>query len=85
MKFNEVNPPILLLNPSPYSPEHAVPVQVRHDVRLHVVHDPPFLTLVQWEGLQRLPIVVKLSQDDCVVAGYKRARGVAIILQTQHR
>lgn len=66
--------------PSPQPPEQAMPVQVWHEVGLHVVHDPTLLALVQGEGLQGLAVVVKLGQDDRVVAGDQRARGVAIIL-----
>lgn len=61
--------------------EKSMPVQMRHDISFHVVHDPALFALVHREGLQRLPVIIKFCQDHCVVAGHQWAGGVAIILQ----
>lgn len=63
-----------------YSLEKSMPIQMRHDINFHVVHDPALFTLVHRERLQRLPVIIKLCQDDCVVACNQRTWGVAIIL-----
>lgn len=60
--------------------EKAMPVQMGHYVSFHMIHDSAFFALIYWEGLQRLSTIVKLSQNDCLVAGDQRARGVAIVL-----
>lgn len=65
-----------------YVLEKPMPVDVRHQVSFHVVHDSSLLALVNGECLQWLSIEIKLCQHDCVVACYQRTRGVAIILQT---
>ncbi len=61
--------------------EKAMPIQMRHEISFHVVHDPALFALVHREGLQRLPVVIKFCQDHRVVAGNQRTGGVAIILQ----
>ncbi len=61
--------------------EKAMPIQMRHEISFHVVHDPALFALVHREGLQRLPVVIKFCQDHRVVAGHQRTGGVAIILQ----
>lgn len=67
------------------SPEESVPVKMRHHVGLHVVHEPAFFGLIDGERLQGLPVVVKLCQDDRVVAGHQRTRGVTVILHRRRR
>lgn len=57
-----------------------MPVEVRHHVGLHVVHEPSLFGLVDGEGLQGLAVVVEFRQDDRVVAGHQRTRRVAVIL-----
>lgn len=58
-----------------------MPVELRHQVGLHVVHEPSFFGLVDGERLQRLEVVVEFRQDDGVVAGDQRTRCVAVVLQ----
>lgn len=48
-------------------PQHSMPVEVRHEVSFHVVHESSFFGLVDGKCLQWLSVVVKLSQHDCVV------------------
>lgn len=62
-----------------------MPVEVRHQVDLHVVHESSFFGLVDGERLQRLTVVIEFRQDARVVAGYQRTRRVTIILQRRRR
>lgn len=58
-----------------------MPVELRHQVGLHVVHESSFFGLVDGKRLQRLPVVIEFRQDDRVVAGHQRTRRVAVVLQ----
>lgn len=58
-----------------------MPVEVRHHISLHVVHGSSLFGLVDGECFQWLQIVVKLCQDDRVVACDQGTRRVAIILE----
>lgn len=51
-----------------YILEKPMPIDVRHHVRFHVVHDFSFLALINGECLQWLSVVIKLSQNNCIVA-----------------
>lgn len=59
-----------------------VPVHVRQDVSLQMIHGPPLLALVNREGLQGVPVVVKLGQDTAPLSGDQGAGSVAIVLKT---
>ena len=59
-----------------------VPVHIRQDVSLQVIHGPSLLTLVDGEGLQGVPIVIKLGQDTAPLSSDKGAGSVAVVLKT---
>lgn len=61
--------------------QQSVPVELRHQIGLQVVHGSSLLGLVDGERFQRLQIVVELRQDDCVIAGDQRTRRVAVVLR----
>lgn len=64
-----------------YLLEQCIPIEKGHHISFHMVHGYPLLTLVNGKGLQRLSIIVKLCQNDLVIACYQRAGSISIILE----
>lgn len=65
--------------PVPVAVHHQMPIDARYNIFLQNVHRVHLLILAKWERLQRVQVVVKLSQYAPVVTSYERTRSVTVV------
>ena len=64
-----------------YSLRKTSPIKLRHNMRFQMVHGGTFFPLIQWKCFQWGRLIIKLSQNTCIIAGNERTGCVAVILQ----